>query len=155
MATGVTPAAAAAITGAEGVAGLYWWRAVSESLVRAGKMPRARLLEILRDGEARARGLAIPYVKGDFQAFGKPYATLTAEEQKAASMIAEARVRAFRWMLDDDVPWDDVGMDSGDQVRISSGRRCSRGSGSRLVPGRSWRSRRADMTSAPRSVRLP
>ena len=112
MATGVTPAAAAEIAGAESVAGLYWWRAVSESLVRAGKMPRARVAEILRDGEARARVLEIPYVKGDFKAFGKPYATLTADEHKAASMIAEARVRAFRWLLDDDVPWDAVPMDS-------------------------------------------
>ncbi len=60
MATGVTPAAAADIAGAAGVAGLYWWRAVSESLVRAGKMPRARLVEILRDGEARARGSGDP-----------------------------------------------------------------------------------------------
>ena len=112
MATGVTPAAAADISRGESVAGLYWWRAVSESLVRAGTLTRPRLVGILRDGEARARALEIPYVKGDFKAFGKPYATLTPEEQKAASMIAGARVRAFRWLLDDDVAWDEVPMDS-------------------------------------------
>lgn len=51
-------------------------------------------------------------MEDDFRAFGKPYSTLSAEEHKAASMIAEARVRAFRWMLDDAVRWDDVAMDS-------------------------------------------
>jgi len=112
MATGVTPAAAANIARAGSVAGLYWWRAASESLVRAGKMPRGELDDILRDGEPRAQALEIPYVKGDFKTFGKPYATLTADEHKAVSMIAEARVRASRWLLDDDVPWDGVAMDS-------------------------------------------
>jgi len=85
---------------------------VSESLVRAGTTTRAQLAGILRDGEARARALDIPYASGDFKAFGKPYATLTAEEHKAASMIAEARVRAFRWLLNDAVAWDGVSMDS-------------------------------------------
>ena len=112
MATGVALAAAADISRGESVAALYWWRTVSESLVRAGTTTRARLVGILRDGEARARALDIPYANGDIKAFGKPYATLTADEHKAASMIAEARVRAFRWMLDDAVPWDDVAMDS-------------------------------------------
>jgi len=112
MATGVTLASAADISRGESVAGLYWWRAVSESLVRAGTTTRDRIAGILRDGEPRARALEIPHVNGDFRAFGKPYASLTTDEHKAASMIAEARVRAFRWMLADAVPWDEVSMDS-------------------------------------------
>jgi len=31
---------------------------------------------------------------------------------KPASMITEARIRAFRWMLDGAVPWDKVRVDT-------------------------------------------
>lgn len=112
MATGVGRADEAAIAAAEGIAGLWWWRAVSESLVRAGKMPRAQLAGILRDGEARSRKLEIPFGDGDFVVFGKPYGALTPPEQRAVSAVTEARIRGLRWMLDGDVTWDAVSMDS-------------------------------------------
>jgi hypothetical protein len=111
MATSVSRAPDADVERGADIAGLWWWRAVSESLVRAGKLPRARLAGILRDGEAASRALGIPHAGNDFAAFGKPYEKLTTDEHKAASVIAEARVRAFRWMQGD-VPWNEVSMDS-------------------------------------------
>jgi hypothetical protein len=66
---------------------------------------------VLRDGAPIGRALGIPHEGDDFAAFGKPYATLTPDEHRAAAVIAEARVRAFRWMQGD-VPWDEVTMDS-------------------------------------------
>jgi hypothetical protein len=111
MATSVSRAPDADVARGAQIAGLWWWRAVSESLVRAGTLRRARLAEILRDGAATSGALGIPSADGDFAAFGKPYASLTADEHKAVSVIAEARVRAFRWMQGD-VPWDEVPMDS-------------------------------------------
>ena len=103
MAKSVTAVDAAQIAIVEGIASLWWWRAVSESLVRAGRMPRAQLAGILRDGEARCHQLEIPFADGDFTAFRKPYSRLSSDEHGATSAIAEARVRAFRWMLDDRV----------------------------------------------------
>src|SRR5499427_40316 len=111
MATSVSRAPDADVARGEQIAGLWWWRAVSESLVRAGELPRGRLAAILRDGAPASRALGIPYAGGDFAAFGKPYAQLAPEEHRAAGVIAEARVRAFRWMQGD-VAWDDVAMDS-------------------------------------------
>jgi len=112
MATGVTQADEGAIAAAERIAALWWWRAVSESLVRAGKMPRTQLAGILRDGAARARELDIPFADGDFVVFGKPYEKLAPPEHRAVSAVTEGRVRGLRWMLDGDVPWDAVSMDS-------------------------------------------
>jgi hypothetical protein len=111
MATSVSRAPDADVARGAEVAGLWWWRAVSESLVRNGRLPRARLDGILCEGAAISRELGIPLVGDDFAAFGKPYAKLTPDEHKAVSVIAEARVRAFRWMQSD-VPWDEVVMDS-------------------------------------------
>ena len=111
MATSVSRAPDAEVARGADIAGLWWWRAVSESLVRAGALPRARVAGVLRDGAGAGRALGIPYAGDDFAAFGKPYATLTADEHKAVSVIAEARVRAYRWMQGD-VAWDEVGMDS-------------------------------------------
>jgi hypothetical protein len=111
MATSVSRAPDGVIARGEQVAGLWWWRAVSESLVRDGTLPRARLASVLRDGAPIGRALGIPHEGDDFAAFGKPYATLTPDEHRAAAVIAEARVRAFRWMQGD-VPWDEVTMDS-------------------------------------------
>src|ERR671930_456588 len=42
MATSVSRAPDADVARAAEIAGLWWWRAVSESLVRAGTLPRAR-----------------------------------------------------------------------------------------------------------------
>ena len=111
MATSVSRAPDADVARGAQIAGLWWWRAVSESLVRAGTLPRDRMAGVLRDGAAATRALGIPHAGGDFAAFGKPYAALTAHEHKAVSVIAEARVRAFRWMQGD-VAWDEVAMDS-------------------------------------------
>ena len=111
MATGVVAALAADVTRGGRVAGLWWWRAVSESLVRDGTLERSRVAGILREGAATSRGLGIPWAGDDFSAFGKPYATLTATEHRAVSAIAEARVRAYRWMLGA-TAWDEVPMDS-------------------------------------------
>jgi len=111
MATSVSRAPDTDITRGEKIAGLWWWRAVSESLAREGTLPRVRLGEVLRDGAPTGRALGIPYAGDDFAAFGKPYAALTAVEHKAVSVIAEARVRAYRWMSGD-VAWDEVPMDS-------------------------------------------
>jgi hypothetical protein len=93
MATSVSRAPDGDVERGAQIAGAWWWRAVSESLVRAGKLPRAQL------------------AGDDFAAFGKPYEKLSADEHKAASVIAEARIRAFRWMQGD-VAWDEVAMDS-------------------------------------------
>jgi len=111
MATSVSRATDADVARGAEIAGLWWWRAVSESLVRGGTLPRGRLAEVLRDGAATTRALGIPCAGDDFTAFGKPFAALTPAEHKAVSVIAEARVRAFRWMQGD-VAWDDVAMDS-------------------------------------------
>jgi hypothetical protein len=59
----------------------------------------------------RARALAIPFLRGDFVAFGRPCAALTPLLQTAVSTLTEARVRALRWMLGD-APWDAVAMGS-------------------------------------------
>jgi len=112
MAAGVTRADEAAIATAEAIAGLWWWRAVSESLARGNDLPRAELVTIMRNCEARSRELDIPFADGDFVVFGKPYEKLTPPEHRAVSAVAEARVRGLRWMLDGDVPWDAVSMDS-------------------------------------------
>ncbi|HEY7376873.1 MAG TPA: hypothetical protein VIF57_32240 [Polyangia bacterium] len=111
MATSVSRAPDANLARGEQVAELWWWRVVSESLVRAGTVPRARVAAVLRDGAPTGRGLGIGYAGDDFAAFGKPYAELTDDEHRAVSVIAEARVRAFRWMQGD-VAWDEVAMDS-------------------------------------------
>jgi hypothetical protein len=111
MATSVSRAPDADIARGAHIAGLWWWRAVSEALVRGGELPRPRLAAILRDGAAAGRALGICYAGDDFSAFGKPYATLSDDEHRAAAVIAEARVRAFRWMQGD-VDWDEVAMDS-------------------------------------------
>ncbi len=111
MATAVTAAPVADVTRGGRVAGLWWWRAVSESLVRANKIERRELTGILRDGAPTSRSFGILIADDDFTAFGKPYAALTANEHRAVSAIAEARVRAFRWMLGT-TAWDKVPMDS-------------------------------------------
>jgi len=111
MATSVSRAPDADITRGAQIAGLWWWRAVSESLVRAGTLARARLDSVLREGAATSHALGILLAGDDFSAFGKPYARLSPDEHKAVSVIAEARVRAFRWMQSD-VAWDEVAMDS-------------------------------------------
>jgi hypothetical protein len=111
MATSVSRAPDADLARGEQVAELWWWRVVSESLVRGGTLPRARVAGVLRDGAPTGRGLGIAYAGDDFAAFGKPYAALTDDEHRAVSVIAEARVRAFRWMQGD-VAWDEVAMDS-------------------------------------------
>jgi hypothetical protein len=111
MATSVSRAPDADVERGAQIADAWWWRAVSESVVRAGKLPRAQLAVILREGAAASRALGVPLAGDDFAAFRKPYEKLTAAELKAASVIAEARVRAFRWMQGD-VPWDEVPMDS-------------------------------------------
>jgi len=109
MAAQISTADERTIVAAERVAGLWWWRAVSESLVLAGKLPRAELDAVLRDGEARSRAAGIPFMRGDFVAFGQPYAKLRPILHKAVSTLAEARVRAFRWMLGGGA-WDEVEM---------------------------------------------
>jgi hypothetical protein len=113
MAKGVHRAPDADIERRAGAANLWWWRAVSESLVRRGSIERRKLTGILRDGAAKSRSLGIPYADDgdDFKAFSKPYAALTAEEHRAVSAIAEARVRAYRF-VQSDIPWDKVPMDS-------------------------------------------
>ena len=101
MAKGVHRAPDADIERRAGAANLWWWRAVSESLVRRGSIERRKLTGILRDGAAKSRSLGIPYTDDgdDFKAFSKtPYAALTAEEHRAVSAIAEARVRAYRFV---------------------------------------------------------
>jgi hypothetical protein len=111
MATGVRRAPDADIARRAGAANLWWWRAVSESLVRSGKFERRKLTGILRDGAAKSRSLGIIYTDDDFKAFDKPYSSLTADEHRAVSAIAEARVRAYRF-VQGDVAWDKVPMDS-------------------------------------------
>jgi hypothetical protein len=113
MATGVHRAPEPDIARRAGAANLWWWRAVSESLVRGGKIERRKLTGILRDGAAKSRSLGIPYDDAgeDFKAFGKPYASLTADEHRAVSAIAEARVRAYRF-VQGDVPGDEVSTES-------------------------------------------
>jgi hypothetical protein len=111
MATGVHRAPDADVTRRAGAANLWWWRAVSESLVRGGRLARRKLDGILRDGAEKARGLGIPYAADDFEAFGKPYSSLTPDEHRAVSAVAEARVRAYRF-IQGDVAWDEVPMDS-------------------------------------------
>jgi hypothetical protein len=111
MAAQVGAADAATVARAEKIAGAWWWRATSESLVRAGKLARDRLDAILRDGEANARALGIPILRGDFVAFGRPYAALTPLLQQAVATLTEARVRGLRWMMSD-AAWDAVAMDA-------------------------------------------
>ena len=111
MATAVTASPLADITRGGRAAGLWWWRAVSESLARANKIERRDLTGILRDGAPTSRSFGILIADDDFTAFGKPYAALTANEHRAVSAIAEARVRAFRWMLGA-TAWDEVPMNS-------------------------------------------
>lgn len=111
MAAQVTAANEATIVRAERIASAWWWRATSESLVRAGKLARERVQTILREGEANTRALGIPVLRGDFVAFGRPYATLTPLLQQAVSTLTEARVRGLRWMMSD-LAWDAVPMDS-------------------------------------------
>jgi len=111
MAASVSRAPDADVARGARIAGLWWWRAISEALVRGGTLPRTELAGALRDGASTGRALGIPYAGDDFAAFGKPYAQLAPDEHRAASVIAEARVRAFRWMQGD-VAWDEVAMDS-------------------------------------------
>jgi hypothetical protein len=111
MATGVHRAPDADVARRAGVANLWWWRAVSESLVRGGRLARSKLTGILRDGAAKSRSLGIPYQQDDFEAFGKPFASLTPDEHRAVSAVAEARVRAYRF-VQGDTAWDKVPMDS-------------------------------------------
>jgi hypothetical protein len=111
MAAQITASPEATVAQAEQVASAWWWRVTSESLVRDGKLARAQVDAILRDGEAKSRALGIPIHRGDFQAFGRAYAVLPPLLQQAVSTLTEARVRAFRWMLSDAV-WDAVAMDS-------------------------------------------
>lgn len=110
MAESVELVPAPAVASAERIASLWWWRATSESLVRAGRLSRHRLGVILEEAAARARELEIPF-DGDFVAFARPYSDLTTEQHAAVSRIAEARVRACRWLLGD-VDWDEVPMGS-------------------------------------------
>jgi hypothetical protein len=113
MATGVTAAPVSDVARGGRVAGLWWWRAVNESLVRLGKAERRRLVATLRDSAATSRTLGIPITDDDFSAFAKPYSALTTDEHRAVSAIAGARVRAFRWMLGS-AAWDEVSMDAQD-----------------------------------------
>jgi len=62
-------------------------------------------------------------IDGDFAVAGERCAALTPPEQALASAIAEARVRAMRWVMSD-LPWDQVSMDS--PSARSSGRRWAR-----------------------------
>jgi len=113
MAEGVRRAPDADVERRAGAANLWWWRSVSESLVRRGTIERRKLTAILRDGAAKSRSFGIPYGDDgdDFKAFNKPYSSLTADEHRAVSAIAAARVRAYRF-VQGDVPWDAVPMDS-------------------------------------------
>jgi len=111
MAMGVHRAPDADVARRAGAANLWWWRAVSESLVRGGRLARAKLTSILRDGAAKSQSLRIPYLQDDFEAFGKPYSALTPDEHRAVSAVAAARVRAYRF-VQGDVAWDKVPMDS-------------------------------------------
>jgi hypothetical protein len=88
------------------------WRARSHSLVGAGLLPSAKLETILKDGAQPSAALGIPVDgKGDFVVFGAAYAQLGDERFQLCSRLAEARLRALRWLLSDE-SWLDVDMSS-------------------------------------------
>ena len=93
-------------------AGAYWWRARSHSLVHSGAIAREELTTILRNGADRTRALGIGVDReGEFLVFGAPYASSSREAFASCSRIAEARLRALRW-LRSEASWLDVDMSS-------------------------------------------
>ena len=93
-------------------ASLHLWRARSRSLVRDGVLPRERLEAILAKGAERSRELGIRVDgRGDLIAFGTSYAKLDDEQFAVCSLVAEARVRALRWLLSGE-SWTTVDMSS-------------------------------------------
>jgi hypothetical protein len=111
MAGSVTLVVPEGIAFEEACAGLWWWRAVSESLVRSGRMTREKLDQILAEGAPHSRRFGVELTDNDFTVFGKGYRHVDTREHAYASAIAEARLRALRWILGD-VAWDEVPMDS-------------------------------------------
>ena len=88
---------------------LWLWRARTTELVQQGQRPRAELEAVVRDTtkQAAQRGV-IPAKDGDFAAFGKPFAELSAQEYVVASSIATARLRALNWLCRHSDDWDNV-----------------------------------------------
>lgn len=98
------------IQGAQGAASLYFWRARSHALVRAGRLERSRLEDVLREGAPRSRELGLPVdPAGEFLVFGTRYADLDDARFARCSLIAESRTRALRWLCGDG-SWIDVDM---------------------------------------------
>ncbi len=101
-----------AIEAEERRAGAYWWRARSHSLVGAGRIDRHELNATLLAGAAATRALAIPAdERGEFLCGDVRYGELDDGTLRSCSRIAEARLRALRWILSDST-WKNVSMDS-------------------------------------------
>jgi hypothetical protein len=93
------------------IAGAWWWRAASESLVRSKRLSRSELREVLRKGSAQTAALGIPMREDDFAIDNRSYGELLPSEIRTLSMIAGARVRAVRFVVGE-AAWNDVSMDS-------------------------------------------
>ena len=92
------------ISKARDVAELWHWRSRTRQLQESGRpvqLPNELTLpDVVRmaAGKAAADGVFETAIEGDFPAFGRSYAQLTADEWSEVNSIAMERHKAFNWL---------------------------------------------------------